>query len=74
MRAYIMSQRDKLASVALFCTQGGSGAIKVMDKMAALCARKPAATLILNDDEIKQDRYQDKLTRFLTSISLAQAA
>jgi len=74
MRAYIVSQKDKLASVALFCTQGGAGAIKVMETMAALCARKPAATLVLNDDEIKQDRYAGKLTGFLASISNAQAA
>lgn len=74
IRAYITAQMNSLGRVALFCTQGGSGALKVLGRMAELCGHRPVATLIVNDDEIAKDRYADKLKGFLKAIALPQAA
>lgn len=65
MRAYIAANKGKLRQVALFCTQGGSGAEKVLEDMAELCGRRPIASLALSDGEIKRGRYVDKLQRLL---------
>jgi flavodoxin len=74
IRAYIVAHRSALGQVALFCTQGGSGAMKALGKMTELCGHKPVATVILNDDEIVKDRYRDKLNGFLRAITLPRAA
>jgi len=74
VRAYISAHRDSLGRIALFCTQGGSGATKVLSRVAELCAHRPVATLIVNDDEITKDRYADKLNGFLKALALPQAA
>jgi len=74
VRAYIREQQNRLGRIALFCTQGGSGAMKVLARMAQLCGHQPVATLIVNDNEITQHRYADKLNGFLKAIALPQAA
>lgn len=74
IRAYITAQMNGLGRVALFCTQGGSGALKVLGRMAELCGHRPVATMIVNDDEITKERYADKLNGFLKAIALPQAA
>ncbi len=74
VRAYIRAQQRSLARVALFCTQGGSGAMKVLGRMAELCGHQPVATMIVNDAEITKHRYADKLDGFLKAIALPQAA
>lgn len=74
VRAYLRQQQNRLGAVALFCTQGGSGAMKVLGRMAELCGHRPVATLIINDDQITRHRYADKLAGFLKAIASAQAA
>lgn len=74
VREYIRTQQSSLERVALFCTQGGSGALKVLGRMAELCRHRPVATLIVNDDEITRHQYADKLNGFLKTIALPQAA
>jgi flavodoxin len=74
IRAYLTAHRAELKQVAVFCTQGGSGAEKVLNDMAELCGRKPVASLALNDGEIKRREYAEKLHRFLDSLALRKAA
>ncbi len=74
MRAYISAQRHRFKRIAVFCTQGGSGGTAVADKIAELCARRPAATLVLNEDEIKENQFSANLDRFAQSLSQAKAA
>jgi flavodoxin len=74
VRAYLVAQRGQLKQVAAFCTQGGSGAEKVLADMAELLGRQPVASVSLNDGEIKRDRYAEKLTRFIETLGLRKAA
>jgi flavodoxin len=74
MRAYLSAHRGKFRQVAFFCTQGGSGADKVFHDMAELCAQQPLAAVALNDGEIKEGRYADKLNQFVGAVALPKAA
>ncbi len=73
MRAYISAQRQRFKGVAVFCTQGGSGGGKVAGQVAEMCGRSPAATLILNDDEIGKNQFAAKLDGFAQSLLQAKA-
>jgi hypothetical protein len=74
VRAYITAHKGNFGQVALFCTQGGSGAKKVLDDMTELCGQRPVATLAVRDVEITNERYAEKLNQFLGSITLPKAA
>jgi flavodoxin len=74
MRAYLTAHGGGLKQVAVFCTQGGSGAEKVLSDMAELCGRKPVASLALNDGEIKRRSHAAKLDGFLAALALPKAA
>ena len=74
MRAYIARHRGDFARVALFCTQGGSGAQKVLDKMAALCDQAPVATAFFNDREIDGAQHAGKRAAFAAALAARKAA
>jgi flavodoxin len=74
MRSYITEQKAKFRAIAVFCTQGGSGAAKVIGQVAKLCGRSPLATLVLNVSEIKTDQFAAKLDAFVRAVALVQAA
>jgi len=74
VRAYIEAHKRDLAQVALFCTEGGSGAEKVLPAMAQLCGRTPIATAFFKDAEIDKGRYGDKLRAFAAALALPKAA
>lgn len=69
VRAYVTSHLGQFRRVAFFCTQGGSGAPKVLDELSRLCRLKPAATLFVNDAEIKAGRHVDGVVRFLGEVA-----
>ena len=64
MRAYITAHKHEFKRVALFCTQGGSGADKVLQAMAELSERTPVATAFFNDSEVAQKLHREKLRKF----------
>jgi flavodoxin len=68
MRACIYQQRRAFAQLALFCTQGGSGAPKVLRKMAALCNQAPVATAFFNDSGIDRGKHGDQLEAFTAAL------
>jgi len=45
LRSYIMAQKERFRAVAVLCTQGGSGAGKVVGDVARLCALARAIPL-----------------------------
>lgn len=73
VRAWIARHRDDLQQVALFCTQGGSGAPKVLQRMEALCGRRPVATAVFNDAEIDGGQYLAKAAAFAAALPAHQA-
>ncbi len=74
VRAYVAAHQENFMQVAFFCTQGGSGADKVLHDMAELCGRRPVASVALNDEEIKKGRYAEKLKQFLALVARPAAA
>jgi flavodoxin len=74
MRSYITAQKERFKAIAVFCTQGGSGASKVIGDMAKLCGRTPLASLVLDEREIKNGQFTAKLGTFIKSVKFAQAA
>lgn len=69
IRTYITRHCDKAKAVALFCTYGGSGAEKVLRDMAQLCEKKALASIAVTDDEIKKQRYREKLDQLVKAIT-----
>jgi len=74
VRAYIARHKRDLTSVALFCTQGGSGAPKVLRAMAALCGRTPLATAFFNDRDIDGSGLAARLDAFVGALTARKAA
>jgi hypothetical protein len=74
LRSYITAQWGRFRAVAVLCTQGGSGASKVVGDIARLCGKTPVGTLVLNEREIKQHQYAAKLDGFIKSVTMAKAA
>ena len=75
IRAFLAQHRDDLLRVAFFCTQGGSGAPKVLDRMAALSDQSPVATTFFSDAEIDDGRHADRLKAFVAQLrKLSQEA
>jgi flavodoxin len=68
MRAYLGAHKAEFKQVAFFCTLGGSGATKALAEMAALCERKPVATLAVRDAEINRGIYGGALDEFAAAI------
>jgi flavodoxin len=74
MRAYIAAHKGELPRVALFCSQGGSGAEKVLQTMAELCGQAPVATAFFNDSELAQKLHHEKVRKFVHEIARSKAA
>jgi flavodoxin len=72
MRAYLTAHGGELKRVAVFCTQGGSGAEKVINDMGGLCGRKPVTSLAINDREIKRNNYAESLECFFETLGLPE--
>lgn len=68
VRAYIAQHGKDFARTALFCTQGGSGAPKVLQKMAALCATAPVATAFFDDAQIDRGQHVASLEAFVAEL------
>jgi flavodoxin len=69
VRSYLDAHARTLGRVAFFCTQGGSGAPKVLGELGALCHRDPIATLVLNEADIAKARYAPRLEEFVAAIA-----
>lgn len=69
VRAYVAAFKGTFKRVALFCTEGGSGAPRVFGDLAELCGLSAIATLVILEKEIKANSYNDKLAQFIESIS-----
>lgn len=61
-----MSNRE-FKKVAFFCTQGGSGAEKLLDGMEKL-TKKPIAKFFVNERDIKDNSYKQKVSEFCRRI------
>jgi flavodoxin len=71
VRAFIAAHRAQMQRVALFCTQGGTGASRVLQRMADLCGRPAVATASFNDVDIDSGEYLAPIAAFSAAIAAA---
>lgn len=69
VRTYLSEQKKKLKNVAFFCTMGGSGDERCFNNMEELIGKKPFAKLTLKSDEVKENKFVDKIKEFVKNIS-----
>ncbi|MFX0041918.1 MAG: flavodoxin family protein [Candidatus Hodarchaeota archaeon] len=69
IRTYITEYRSKIKNVAFFCTMGGKGNHKAFESMMHLFDKQPIATLEINKKEIKERVYDDKIRKFILSLT-----
>jgi len=69
IRTYISQNKNKIKYTAFFVTQGGSGGKKLLRSMEELCGKKPLATFIINEAEVKESRNPEKVKAFVDKIS-----
>jgi flavodoxin len=69
IRTYITEYRSKIKNFAFFCTMGAKGNQKAFESMTHLCDKQPIATLAINKKEIKEGVFDDKIRKFVLSLT-----
>jgi flavodoxin len=65
VRAYIDQQWPRLNRIALFCTQGGTDGEKTLAQIAGLSGKRPLATLVVSEAELKSGMWRRKVAAFV---------
>jgi flavodoxin len=69
VRTFLTEHGTELKSVAFFNTNGGNPGI-TFDDMEELCKQKPVSTLEVQDKELKEGKYQNKLNKFINELKI----
>ena len=69
IRTYIDENKSRLAKIAFFCTQGGSGSKRTFRNMEEECGKKAAASLELTAREVIKGEYVGKVKQFIGEIN-----
>lgn len=70
IRTFLHENKDKLNSVALYCTQGGSGSKQCFKDMIKLVHKIPKALMTLDTKDFKTSRLSEKIGGFVRIVSL----
>lgn len=68
VRSFLERNPAGFRNVALFCTEGASGAERVLGQMRALVGKEPVATLIVTESELKGGEFEEPFERFVTAL------
>jgi flavodoxin len=71
VRAFLSHHALGQARLAVFCTYGGDGAEKALDRLSGRVGKDPLARLALTDGEIKSGAHQRKIDAFVASVRAA---
>lgn len=69
VRTYLTNQKDKLKRVAFFATQGGTASYETHDNMAELVGLKSVGSLVVVSRDVANNKYQEKLDKFVKEIT-----
>ena len=69
-----MREATRFPAVPFSVTVGGVGFEKALATMEALAGRKPAATLVLRNEDFKQGRDQVAISSFAAALDRSKAA
>ena len=68
VRTYLRENKDKFKKIAFYCTCGGQGMERAFKEMEKECGKKPVATLVIIEKELKTGDYTKKLNEFVNSL------
>lgn len=68
VRTFLLQYQDQIKSAAFFCTEGGGGGNRAFGSMEKVLGKKPVATLIVNEKEVKNGDYHKKASEFIDII------
>ena len=69
VRAYLTGQAGRFKQVAFLATHGSDGGDKAIKQMAELSGRKAKAALVVTSREVSQDKFQEKLEKFISELN-----
>lgn len=72
VRTYLTAFKNKFKKVAFFCTMGGRGDQKAFKEMGEIIETEPIKTLTLTTKEVTGDNFQNKLEKFISSLSVQE--
>jgi hypothetical protein len=73
-RAVLKLERERLPRVAFVLTHGGSAAERSLNELEALIGRAPIATLVVREQDVKQETIASALTLFEAQLQQTRAA
>lgn len=68
IRAFATRYADRLPRIAVFCTQGGSGADKAVAEIETLVGKKSLSSVAINNKEMNTGQFETKLEKFIKDI------
>ena len=68
VRAFATRYADRLPRIAVFCTQGGSGADKAVTEIETLVGKKSLSSVAINNKEMNTGQFETKLEKFIKDI------
>jgi len=68
VRTYLRENKNKFNKVAFYCTCGGMGMDRAFRDMEKESGKKPLATMIIREKELKKGDYTEKIGQFINSI------
>ena len=74
VRAYLQQEKARLPTVAFLLTHGGSAAAQALREMEQLAQRRPKATLVVREADIKSGGFNSAIAGFAGALRKASAA
>lgn len=68
VRAYAAAHSARFKQVAFFCTEGGSGELRVFTELQRICGRAPVASLAVKESELASGVYKTHLQAFVEQV------
>lgn len=66
---FLKNYGEACQNVAFVATQGSSGSDKAFAQMSRILKKGPQATLVVNTKEIAQNKYKDKMYKFIENLN-----
>jgi len=73
VRTFIRTEAENFPSIAVVCTQGGSGADRAIEKVRELTGTEPVATLVVTQTEVEKHNYQYAVEQFVQDVTESQS-
>jgi flavodoxin len=69
VRTYLQQEGPRLPRIAFFLTHGGSASRRSLAEMERLVGKKPVATLVVREAEVRSGSFAFRVSSFATTLS-----